>query len=274
MTKVTNQFPMPLMSYSDPGGRGRGGGGKRGGSTAIKRICALAAWHIWHTCWQGKPNSGQLAAALAEVAVLERCSKRVLLDMLGLIMAAGRGACGGKQERLADCLAYGGMLAKAFTTRSFEWTLEKFSQQPAAVGKQVLSPWFGAAGKEWRFSVYPAGCKEGHSSGECFSHCFAFQLAQDLRLHQGFYKLPRSFSFRAAVFLACKQPCTTIFFSIEVVDQAAVASQNKLMPFCGILQVGPQGRGWPKFMPIAELHTRGYLAGDRLQLRARVEVVP
>lgn len=96
----------------------------------------------------GLCETAHLPAVLADVELLEGCSKRTLLDILGLGLTA------------AVRMLWG----------SFEWTLEGFSQQPSAVEQAVLSPWFAAAGRDWRFAVYPGGCSQpaaGYISGKC-----------------------------------------------------------------------------------------------------------
>ena len=68
-------------------------------------------------------------------------------------------------------------LEEASNPGRFEWVLERFSEQPAAVGEYVLSPWFAVAGREWRLEVYPGGDQQeaaGHLSGKC-SKCWVIQ---------------------------------------------------------------------------------------------------
>lgn len=63
-------------------------------------------------------------------------------------------------------------------------------------------------------------------------------------------------------------------YSGEVLDQAAEAPQSKLQLSDGqkVFDIQSRAQGWKRFMPLAELRTRGYLAGDRLKLRAKVKV--
>lgn len=79
-----------------------------------------------------------------------------------------------------------------------------------------------------------------------------------------------------AVFLYCKQAGFHAKLSLTVIDEAATGTQD--IDHClkqPRLFDGSTGWGWPKVATHERLHSRpGYLAGDRLVLRACVEVVP
>ena len=75
-----------------------------------------------------------------------------------------------------------------------------------------------------------------------------------------------------AVHLYCDQSCTRAKYAITVVDQAAEAPRHKRTEDTDIFA---RTWGWAKFMSHDALRAYpGYLAGDRLLLRARVEVLP
>ena len=116
-------------------------------------------------------GSSSLTSTFAEAALVAQCcSKSTLTELLALAMAAGQAA---SPEKFADSLpapgAAAAALQQAANPGSFEWALERYSEQPAGMGQAVFSPWFSAAGKEWRLEVYPgskATAWEGHLSGE------------------------------------------------------------------------------------------------------------
>lgn len=144
---------------------------------------------------------GLLLPAFANAAlVAERCSKGVVANVMALLGAAasaglipGSGATAGvahqpaATEALHRQATHGGpawrsrleTIAEAAldepesaTSGSFEWVLERYTEHFSAVGDQVCSPWFSAAGADWRFKVYPGGDVEesaGHLSGEAAS---------------------------------------------------------------------------------------------------------
>lgn len=62
-------------------------------------------------------------------------------------------------------------------------------------------------------------------------------------------------------------------FKLTVVDQSGTASQSVTLSSNEPMEI-PLRSGWAKFMTLEQLHTRGYLANDRLVVRAMVGVVP
>lgn len=109
-------------------------------------------------------GSGGLAGAFADAALLAgRCDKGMLVQLVGLLADAA------SADTLATASAATTALQQAANPGSFEWALEGYSEQPSAVGQHIYSPWFTAAGKEWRFKVFPGGRNEeaaGHVTGE------------------------------------------------------------------------------------------------------------
>lgn len=108
----------------------------------------------------GKLSSTYPAAALAA----ERCDKGMLVQLVWLLAHTAMPGF------FPDPEAAAAALQKA-TQPSFEWSLEDFSQWVDLgidVGESVRSPWFWAAGKRWRFKVYPSADEyeaHGHLSG-------------------------------------------------------------------------------------------------------------
>ena len=75
-----------------------------------------------------------------------------------------------------------------------------------------------------------------------------------------------------AVFLFCDQDGTRAKYTVTLVDQAAEEPQDETFEDTDVFN---RGWGWCEFMSLDELRGRpGYLARDRLLLRARVEVLP
>ena len=128
-------------------------------------------------------------AGASAAAVLGACDKGLLVQLVGLMaetggecIAAGPPPSGidAAAEAAADAAAAtapapGPAVAaelepwQAANPGSFEWELERFSQQPAAAGRWVDSPWFWAAGRQWCLSVCPGGDTVdavGHLPGE------------------------------------------------------------------------------------------------------------
>lgn len=91
---------------------------------------------------------GSLASALLDTtAAVRACDKRLLV-LLVSVMAAD--------------------LQLRSHHGSFEWALERFSQQPSAPGIFVSPPWFWVGGRRWRLKVFPGGWNAeaaGHLSG-------------------------------------------------------------------------------------------------------------
>lgn len=112
-------------------------------------------------------RQGGLSGAFADAALMVgHLDKSVLAQLLGLVLAAG-----GEQvaSNLAAPSAAVEALDQAANPGSFEWELERYSQQPGGVGRKAESPWFSVAGREWCLRVYPGGYTEetaGHLSGE------------------------------------------------------------------------------------------------------------
>jgi len=138
-------------------------------------------------------NASKLPTSFADAAALvEHCDKSTLAVLLGLLAQA----CGPSfASRIASPAAADEALQDAANLGGFEWVLERFSQQPAAVGQFIYSPYFTGGGKEWRLKVYPGGDTEkeaGHLSGK-YSMCRAlaaiplldFSLSTPLTRHAG-----------------------------------------------------------------------------------------
>lgn len=108
-----------------------------------------------------------LASTFADSELLaERCDKSVLAQLVALLVTAGRKSV---PSGLPVPSAAAAALQKAANHGSFEWALERYSQQPSAIEESVTSDWFSAAGKQWQLEVYPGGDSEeaaGHLSGE------------------------------------------------------------------------------------------------------------
>lgn len=77
----------------------------------------------------------------------------------------------------------------------------------------------------------------------------------------------------AAAYLNCKQEGTRAKYGVSVVDQAAPGAYR--VSLSNEPKLFSSSWGWRKFLSHVGLRSRpGYLAGDRLVLRATVEVVP
>ena len=120
-----------------------------------------------------EPAGRELAAGIADAALLEGCDKGTLLLLLGLVTGAVRQLA--PRTQLLDYKApSSGAIATALqhaaSSGSYEWRIEHFSQQPAQVGSKLSSPWFMAGGREWQLTLYPYGSFQenaGHLSSEC-----------------------------------------------------------------------------------------------------------
>lgn len=117
-------------------------------------------------------GADSLMTAITRSSLLEGCSQRTLLLLLSIMAAAG------KKPQLSSYIsskvAVVDALQRAPYVGAFEWALERFSEQPSAVGDTVVSPWFAAAGKEWQFWVHPGGDIEaaaGHLSAPPLLGC-------------------------------------------------------------------------------------------------------
>lgn len=121
------------------------------------------------------PGSHALAASIADAAQLKGCSKNTLLLLLGLVTEAGRQLIPSEQ-----LLTYKGpsrdivtaAQQRAANPGTYEWRIERFSQQPEQPGLKVQSPWFKAGGRKWCMRAYPHGHDAeaaGHVSGGCWS---------------------------------------------------------------------------------------------------------
>ena len=105
----------------------------------------------------GLPDAFVDAALLAE-----RCDRGVLAQLVALMARASIPSSVPEPAEAASALQ------AAANRGSFEWALERYSQQPCDVGDEVCSPWFSAAGRQWRLEVNPGGYSstaEGHLSG-------------------------------------------------------------------------------------------------------------
>ncbi|PRW57719.1 DNA primase [Chlorella sorokiniana] len=81
-----------------------------------------------------------LAASLAHASLLERCDKRTLTQLLGIMTAAGKRRTG--DQPLADAIPSAAKVdnsrAEAANPATFSWTLERFSERPFGVGDRIL----------------------------------------------------------------------------------------------------------------------------------------
>lgn len=104
-----------------------------------------------------------LAGAIADASILrQHCSAEELDLVMGLLADAASASSLATPSVTVDALQHAPIFG------SFEWTLERFLGQPSAVGERLLSPWFSAGGKEWRFQVFPGGATQeatGHLGG-------------------------------------------------------------------------------------------------------------
>lgn len=74
------------------------------------------------------------------------------------------------------------------------------------------------------------------------------------------------------MYLCCKQVGVHATFRVHLVDQAE-EEQSMLMECTEPQLFGPGIGGWPRFTTHKALRSRpGYLAGDRLMLRAMLQV--
>lgn len=92
--------------------------------------------------------SHSLASSLAHASLLERCDKRTLTQLLGLMTAAGKRCTGSQRLVAAVPLAteVETAMVQAADPGVFNWTVERFSDRPSGVGEFVKSPEFKAAG--------------------------------------------------------------------------------------------------------------------------------
>ena len=109
-----------------------------------------------------------LAATFSATAELAKgCDSSTLSMLLGLL-AAGCGPTGAPRVALVSPAAAVKALDSLANHGSFEWVVERYSLLPAGVGEPSYSPYFRAAGVDWRFKVYPGGQESaGRFSGEC-----------------------------------------------------------------------------------------------------------
>ena len=262
---------------------------------------------------QGEPPEAALPPTPAETALeaLRRAAGEALPraptnidDAIREALAAARvaGVDGASLEAEAEAEA-----AASGQAGSLEWALERFTEHFSAVGDRVCSPWLDAAGTRWRFVVYPGGHAEeaaGHLSGEGGARGSAGLPVNGVSSSSGAGRqgsLPRIGAPRPArspctptdaaappaVYLECARPGTRARWALALVDQAWQRPRNII---CGSAHPSDFDAGWAappgsprlasswgcaRLASHAELRARpGYLAGDRLLLRARVEVVP
>lgn len=110
-----------------------------------------------------------LPAAFADASMIaSACDKSLLARLLGMVLSATAG------QRLVAALPAPAVAAAALERSanccSFEWAVERFSEQPSGVGQVIYSPWCQAAGQQWRLQIYAGGYEAstaGHLSGEC-----------------------------------------------------------------------------------------------------------
>lgn len=189
------------------------------------------------------PTGNALASSMADAAQVERCDKGTLVQLLGLVAAAGR-QLATREGLLAYKAPAGGDIAAAIEQAanpgSFEWRIEQFSQQPAQPGNELKSPWFMAGGREWQLTLYPNGNRqenEGHLS----------------------------------LFVAPKRSRDYVAVTFTLCDQAA-QPQHYIRTFEHLLAGG--GMGYNKLISLQDLRARpGCLAGDTLVIRAESQVL-
>ena len=113
-----------------------------------------------------------LTATFSAVAALaERCDHSTLAVLLSLV-TAGCGTAGANQlPALAPSAAAAEALEASANCGSFEWAFEHYSQLPSGVGDSTDSPYFQAAGFDWRFRIFPGGDTEESATYISGGHC-------------------------------------------------------------------------------------------------------
>lgn len=100
-------------------------------------------------CCLAAVQEGNLADTMARTGVLAQCDPSTLLQVIGLLTAAGTEADKGYQ--LAGCIpsrpAVTQAAAAVVRTGTFDWMLTHFSQRTSVPGQRVVSPWLFAAGE-------------------------------------------------------------------------------------------------------------------------------
>lgn len=171
-----------------------------------------------------------LAGTFADaVQVVDACDKRMLAQLVGLIVWAGNSNNQLLRSLVTSDTAAAALL-EAGNHGSFEWALERFSEQPAEQGQHVFSPWFMAAGREWRLQVHLGGFNAdaaGHLSGApgepAKSRNPGASFSQPDATHCPAL-LPTCFF---AVFLCCNKDGTKASFTIAVVDKGKGFPQHR-----------------------------------------------
>lgn len=220
-----------------------------------------------------------LAATLSSAAGLADRFERSTLATLLSLLAKASGTDGASRLQAITPAAVAEAQGASANHGSFEWAFERYSQLPAGVGEVTCSPYFMAAGLDWRFQIYPGGDREeaaGHLSGERQASApdrpakCAFPAT-----HEATRKPtePRLSWTCPAVSISPKQSGVTVSYSVEVVSRQENYTRQSREPrlFCGAKS---ECWGFPKLITAEELRTQpsGYLRGDRLVLRATVEV--
>lgn len=134
-----------------------------------------------------EPGPAALASSIADAAELERIDKGTLLLLLGLVAGSARQLVPREQLLAYTAPSRGDIAAsqqQATGVGSFEWRIERFSEQPAQVGSRLMSPTFVAGGREWQLALYPNGVfgSEGYLSGEGLSSGVRICIWLHLRL--------------------------------------------------------------------------------------------
>ncbi|PRW33982.1 BTB POZ and MATH domain-containing 4-like [Chlorella sorokiniana] len=187
---------------------------------------------------------GSLASSFSATAGLAGCSQSTLSTLLSLL-ATGCGPAGA--PRLLETTPAAAVEAQEASGNhgTFQWVVERYSRLSAVRGDFVYSPYFQAAGMEWRFKIYPGG------------------ESQDSAGHLSAFLIPRHGGFNAR-------------YAICVVDQGpAKEDLHRQTETPKAFRPTPgAGQGWAKVARAAQLYgqANGYLKGDRLVLRASVEV--
>lgn len=234
--------------------------------------------------------AGSLASSFSAPAELAGCNHSTLSTLVGLL-AAGCGPTGAPRVLETSPAAAVEALQASAQHGSFQWTVERYSQLPAVRGENTYSPYFWAGGVEWPFRICPGGDKEqaaGHLSGECRVPTTARESQIDCSMRV-WKRRPHAH-------------CMGCLVHPPDSSAAPCALQRSSTPGAETLQQGTPSHSWtrapasrtcikrrrlpgplglrlataPKNShPREKLYSQsnGYLLGDRLVLRARVEVV-
>ena len=241
-------------------------------------------------------DGGNLASGFTSAAGLAACCDHSTLATLLGLLATASGPDGTSRLLAVTPAAAGAALEASANCGSFEWAFEGYSQLPAGVGERTLSPYFEAAGCMWRFQACPGGDNAesaGHLSGKLWvqpgstterrhaaSSTVRHYVGQALlsACLTGASPLPATLACHpcpAAVFITSKDGGVTANMSVTIVDQGPLKQDKRLQSMQPRTYVAAGTTwGWTKFIPVGKLRhpSKAYLRGDRLLLRATVEV--